>query len=77
MPRDTLPSNKTHHFVAVQVSWDTIRVGDVIDFAGRGFGVAHVIEMPDGTKLLRFRTGESLVMRRNYRLPAVRAVEKR
>ncbi|GAA0462529.1 hypothetical protein ACFQ2B_37380 [Streptomyces stramineus] len=77
MLKDITTSSKTHRYVRVQVDWETVRTGDVIDLGGRGFEVVDVVDVSDTVRGLRFRTGQSLTIHSATRLSAVRAVERR
>ncbi|MEV4925531.1 hypothetical protein [Streptomyces roseoverticillatus] len=77
MIEEIATSLRTHHHVRVEVTGKTVRIGDVIDFGGRGFTVVYVLGFSNGTRGLRFRTGEELIVEPDEELSAVRAFRKR
>lgn len=77
MLTQNVTSSRTHRYVRVEVGWETVRRGDVIDLGGRGFEVVDVVQVSDTVKGLRFRTGQSMTIQPATRLSAVRAVERR
>ncbi|MGK5547043.1 hypothetical protein ACSNOH_20260 [Streptomyces sp. URMC 127] len=77
MIEEIATSMSTHHHVRVQVTGKAVRTGDVIDFGGRGYTVIDVLDFSDGTRGLRFRTGEELIVQPNDELSAVRAFKRR
>ncbi|RKN74612.1 hypothetical protein D7231_12300 [Streptomyces klenkii] len=74
---ETATSLMTHHHIRLQVTGETVRPGDVIDFGGWGYTVVEVVDFSGGRKGLRFDTGEALIVDSADELSAVRAIERR